>query len=358
MREARVRSAIYVICAAAGTVFLMGQRSWPMDDRIAGVICIGELSLVVMLVAANSVRSASLYALGEFLIPPMAQLCRSIFPLCALAFLSTSSTAIVYLGALTVAGETCRSFVLRAALRRSAVGLGDGTQRTPSVQSPWQAARPHLLNMSVLSLNPVIDRMFAAALGAGAVTTLDLAEKVFYVPMLAISSSVVLISAARWSQCHLEGRGFERDYRATVRRVIVLGSCLCGLLGLGVAFVALVIDHASKGASAVPVAEVTLLLLLALPGSAVATLSGRMLTAVRRTRVLPAFAILGVGANVCGDAVGAGLFGVRGIAAATAVSQTMIGGAFFIYCSSMLRRSKLAASDGDASPVSLPLGTQ
>jgi len=78
----------------------------------------------------------------------------------------------------------------------------------------------------LVALNPVVDKAFAATLPAGAVATLEYADRARVIPQTLLESTLVMVAFATWSALHARG---DRDAAragigASLRWVLALGA--------------------------------------------------------------------------------------------------------------------------------------
>lgn len=333
-------AAFYGVVAVAASVYLSVGGQWTAHQRSVGLVLLIELLALSALTASTSVQAAALYARGAFFLPTASQAARSLCALVAVALSGRGYFAVEAAAAGLVCGELGRLWLLsRWAARRASEGGGAFGTTDPAlarsmIGGVWRTSTPHVLNMLLLALNPLIDRSVAASLRPGAVTILDLGERIYLVPMLVITSSSVLVAGVRWASQGGVAVG-ESDYRAQAKRVIGIALALGVATALAVAFAAAFLSGTVT--SARQVAAVSLILLLGLVPESVGILSARLLTSIGETKVFPAFAIVGIVMNVVGDFLGMKLWGLYGIAAATALVKTATTILFVTYCRRLLK---------------------
>jgi putative peptidoglycan lipid II flippase len=99
-----------------------------------------------------------------------------------------------------VAGNAIAVAILLVMLRRVSVRLKLKAFRESRVlRSLVKLSVPLVISQSLLQLNPVIDRSFAAPLGAGSVTVFELGVRLFNVPAALLASTLIAPLAARWA---------------------------------------------------------------------------------------------------------------------------------------------------------------
>jgi peptidoglycan biosynthesis protein MviN/MurJ (putative lipid II flippase)/O-antigen ligase len=333
-----VSGGFYLLAGGCATYGIFRDAAWTPWQRHAAATVVAELAVLVLLTASNSVRAGALYALDDFLGPTITQAFKSLVPLCALAFLGRGAAAIELLALFMVAGEFVRACILGLRLHRRTRDLAPDVphHELPTI---WRAATPHAVNMIVLALNPVIDRAVAASLRPGSVTVLDLGEKVFYVPVMILTSSVILVAGARWSMSAVgvEPAMLHHDFLQTLRRGAAVSVALALVSALVLAAGYLAIGRDVAGAHARSVVLITFILLIGLPPAIVATLAARLLISMRRTAAFPALAAIALALNVGGDVIGARVAGLFGIAAATVGMRVVVAVCFTVYCLRVMR---------------------
>lgn len=331
-RAAGGTAAVYVVVGALGAGSVLLRGNWSGDEQRLCVELIAIFMGYMVAVAATSVLAGTLYAFGAFFTVRATMAIRALLPLPVLLAggLEPEATLLASAAALAL-GEALRVALLARSLRAhlraepsppGPIALAD-LGAPPSV---WATALPYGFAMVLFALNPVIDRIAAGTLKPGAVTTLDLAEKLFYAPITILMSSVLLVSGARWAQLRIDDpAAVGPDFRATVKRV--------GRLSGGVA---LVVVPALAGAAAlvggdaraagVDVREFCVVLAILMAGfpAALATNAGvRLLTVLGATRVFPVLGVTALAANVAGSFGGAALLGTAGIAASGTAWRTI-----------------------------------
>ena len=122
-------------------------------------------------------------------------------PVLALTGTLDPEAVLLWSAAALALGEVVRVVVLGWALRRALRSLPEHVPievgALAAAPSVWATALPYGFAMILFALNPVIDRIAAGTLDPGAVTTLDLAEKVFYAPITILMASASSIWGAR-----------------------------------------------------------------------------------------------------------------------------------------------------------------
>jgi len=330
LRAAAGTMGVSALIGALGATSVLLRGNWSADEQRLCVELIAIFMGYMVAVGATSVLAGALYAFGAFFTGRATIAIRSLLPLPVLvAGLDPETTLLACAGALAL-GEALRVAILARALGAhvraepdpAPVAVADIAAAPPV----WATALPYGLAMVLFALNPVIDRIAAGTLKPGAVTTLDLAEKLFYAPITILMSSVLLVSGARWAQQRIDDPdAVGPDFRATVRR--------CARLSGGVALVAVpalvavaLLAGGDARAAGVGVREfcvVLAILMAGFPAALVTNAGVRLLTVLSATRVFPVLGVTAFAANVAGSFGGAALLGTSGIAASGTAWRTI-----------------------------------
>jgi peptidoglycan biosynthesis protein MviN/MurJ (putative lipid II flippase) len=327
--------ALYVLVGAIAAAVVLERGNWTATEKATCIQVIVLFVPLIVAVAATSVYTAGIYATDEFWWPTMTQ---GIGPLVAIAIVSVIppgrvSLTVVSLG--IAVGETLRLLLLSRRLRLRVADVAHGETSSGTV-SVWRTAAPHALALAVSAASPVIDRAVAATLATGSVTLIDLGERIFFVPQLALTSSVVLVAGTRWSVRERDDRWLFHDYRRVVLQLFVLGAGLAIAVVAMLGLIRLVIGPVFAGVDTDHLVAVTAILLMGLPFGAAASSGARMLAARRRTAVLPFFAASTFTVNLGADLVGAHSFGVDGIVASSSLVRLVQCCAYLVVCRRML----------------------
>jgi putative peptidoglycan lipid II flippase len=174
--------------------------------------------------------------------------------------------------------------------------------------------------MAVIGLNPIVDKSVALTVGTGVVTLLELCERLFYIPVSLISTSLGAVFGTRWAEMAM-----DRDGRRALRRDFWRVQISLGTAGAAVAIgvsgaLWLARSHLPdviSGIDARTAAAVLAAYAIGLPAALMNNVGVRAVMALGDTRLLPLFAGAGLTANVVLDIVGARLLGATGIALAS-----------------------------------------
>lgn len=349
LREFARRSAIQgalvaLVCSAAIVlafqIVVLPHTGLSTDVQKQAMRFLWPLSLLPMFAAAASILAGSLYSLNRYFLPTTSQGLRAGSALVAAVLLrSQLGMHSVVVGLLF--GEALRLVLLASALARSTKMLPVESSGPPHrIEGLWRTMLPQTVSMSIVGLGPIIDRLVSARIGIGSVTLLELAEKLFYMPLFLMVTGVGLVSNVTWSQLGRRGAwlALRRDYYVSQTIVAALGT----FAAVGAAATVFLFRSPLSAAVAIGspsdlVATFTLYA-LGLPFALSSHLSVRLLVAHRHTRVLVVMATVGLVVNLVADLAFAALWGVPGIALAS--SLVRIGSAVLasLFVRSLLRQ--------------------
>lgn len=298
------------------------------SDGIRLVIALVPLPL---LVALTSSYSAISYARNRFASTTASQGLRAAGGLLGCLFV-TGHIGTVAVGLGLSAGELCRGLLLRRTLPPS----GPSPQRN----NRWEKeARAHFFKSStpllaatiIVAFNPLVDKSVASHLGIGGVTLIELAEKLFYVPMVLLFSAVSIVSGVVWG--HLGEKNLD-SIAVDFWRVQRVGAALSLTIAVLAATLVLAMNSVVVGALGIdhrsPFGAVFALYIIGLPFALAQSLAGRLLIIMGRTGPLPTLAVGLVVLNLVADLIGASLFGIRGIAISSSAVRLINAVAFLV----------------------------
>jgi peptidoglycan biosynthesis protein MviN/MurJ (putative lipid II flippase) len=301
-----------------------------------------------VLAALSGILSASNFALDRFAFTTGTQVFRAGGGVLFAVLLGDQLGLLAVALGLTV-GEALRALVLAAALPRGGGATGPDARGTGLAM--LRLASPTLLASIVIAVNPIVDKTVAARVGPGAVTLIELGEKLFYIPVVLLVAAISKVSATVWArQVDLDDAALRRDFwrvqrvGAAVTAVAVVLAVVAVVLGRDLAEDFLGLEPGSAFAG------VFVVYVVGLPLALAADLAGTMLIILRRTGVLPVLAVVLVVVNLVADLVGAALFGVVGIAASSTVVRLINVTVFLVVVDRHLRR-RARAVEAPAPPV-------
>lgn len=349
-QAALVAGGCYLVVVLVGAATLELRAGWSASDRLLALAVVLALAPYVLITACCSVTAAGLYAFGDFFVPMASQSLRALLPLALLAVVGGSEVALIGVALAMAVGEGLRLLLLRRCVRRRMAGLAEGVAGPPA--EVWATALPHAVSMVVAAAVPVVDRLVAAPLPTGSVTLIDLGERAFYAPMLAIMSSVVLVAGAEWARLGTDDAvRLRAAYRRALRRGAFVAVAAALLVAAALEVACAVAGDTLAGVPTGALRAIVLIFLIGVPGATVAALGARLLTSTRTTRLLPWFALGTFGLNLVADLGGAAWLGVDGIAAASTLTRTASAAVYVVVCGGLLARGGLRGDHARRTPV-------
>jgi len=240
-------------------------------------------------------------------------------------------------------GEVVRAVALdrswRARTRARQADAAGAVVRMRDLAPVWRVAAPQLLSMVIVSANPLVDKAFAATLARGSVTILTLAEKLFFVPQMLLSSALALVLGTRWARMALEdGPARLRDDFARVQMRVVAGAVAVSVVACALAFPLAGACERVLDVDGSTFVTTFQLFVLGLAPALSAALSLRLFLAAKATELLPAFAVVLFAVNVAADYAGARWIGVEGIALASTVVRCVAAALYLLFLARVLAR--------------------
>lgn len=309
----------HVIASTVLIALVMPSTTFSDDARSLATRLAVVLVAFPVLAAANSVVAGALFGVHRFAVGTYSLSLRSLGAL-TVGLLWRDSWGLEAIALGLVVGEALRTGVLvwhlRSVVREHATG---DTDEKPGAGF-WRQALPHTASMVIVSLNPMVDRSIAATLQPGSTTALELADKLYYAPSVLVGSGLAIVSGAHWAAMVGSpgtAKGLRRDYyrsqRLTMAAAVLVAAFAALVVWLGMDLVRPVFGVPP----ALPLASTFMLLVIGLPFALSAELAVRVLVIFKRTWIFPVSAVLLLCLNIGADLVGAALFGLEGIAAAS-----------------------------------------
>ena len=341
VQVAVVAGGIYAVIAAVAAALAPSMR-----DEATHVLraSLGWFGLYAAATAGASVLTAFLYAHDRFFLPPATGGLRAWAGLAALIAFPTGAGGLIAVAAAYAVGEVVRLALLAGSLWRQASGAPDVGATAGPV---WNPLLHHALSMCVVGAVPIIDRSFAAHVGPGSVTVIELAEKLIFVPVLILTSSITVVAGNRWAASHTRGADPRVDAGRVMRRLAIASTVAASLLTLAAGATALLVPEV-LGVPSTTLAWVVAAMATGLPTGVLINASTRYLTATGDTTLLPRFAAWTLIGNTVLDAVLVTAIGLAGIAIATSLTR-IVSLAFYLR---HIFRQQQPLADGVASPVS------
>lgn len=280
------------------------------------------LSPLVVLVGLSWLWSAFFSAERSFAWPAVAPAIKAV-TLVGLLLLVRDRLGISALAWSTVAGEGAALAFLVAVHRWRGGRVRPSWRLTPEHREAARQVLAVAAGSAFFLVMPLLDRVMSARLGAGSISALEYADRIYLIPLTLAGAGLLRVLLAHWSEDHARG-----DLAAVRRSLIDLQGPMALL------FVPLAVFLVVYRADAVDLVFVRGAFTRA-DAAATSTVLGwlmagylahvwwvvlyQFLTAVGRTRVLVLSGLLALAAKVAANLVLGGAFGVAGIAASTAL---------------------------------------
>lgn len=299
------------------------------------------LSPLPILIAWNAVSAGACYAVSAFGGATSSVALRTVFAV-AFGFALRDNMPIAGVAAGLIVGELTRLAILEWSVRRLIpVRTGEEPRsQSGNQKSFWRSAAPQVASTSLGSLSPMVDKTFAIALGAGAVTTLELSQRLVYAPILLALSGVGLVLGSRWAGyiANAQWRAVTAEYRRVTRLALVAGVTVVAL-SVPLAFL---LRPAAQDFLAIEdpdlLAWTFSAAALGIPCAIASQVSVRVLLAARETSAMPYLTVTLVALNLGLDFALMKVMGLPGIALASAVVNVATFVFYGIVVHRLLRR--------------------
>jgi peptidoglycan biosynthesis protein MviN/MurJ (putative lipid II flippase) len=330
---------------AVGCLVLLVIPHSRLTHEASSVVLQCALCLVPLpaLMAYCSVLCGLLYSAERFFFATWSETFRSLLA-GIVVLLPVAGKPIWAVSAALTVGEGVRALLLRVAARKS-LGLRSGGLEHCSPQPLtryWRVALIQVLSLSIVGLSPIIDKAFASGQPAGSVTALELAEKLFYTPMMLLASGVGLVVGTRWARMAEAEQWADlvHDHRRWQLRLalgstaVAVACIVCVYAAEPLLYRALSIPHT------IDFAWVFAAYAVGLPFAMAGNLGGRLFVSCKSTGLLPLFAIALLVINIIGDAIGVSLLGLTGIAFASSAYRLVDAVLYLSFAGYVIRSAR------------------
>jgi hypothetical protein len=203
-------------------------------DRGEFVVLVCAVAATPVLAGLGSIISGECVARGAPVVPIAVQAMRSLVP--ALLLLAWPGVPLWLAAAALPVGEATRAGVLAVSRRRLLRAQADG-ERTDSIAPHGLLAQA--TSQGVTQLGPAVDRVYLSSSGAGAVSSYEMSDRLFYAATQFFTMTFLYRRLAGWARLPTmepdDGRGLlRRDtrYLGTVLAVLTAGGALACVVGL------------------------------------------------------------------------------------------------------------------------------
>lgn len=277
--------ASWVVAGAALAGWLALTAPAALRDTMTFYALLGPQ---LWIAAAVAPEAAFLVARGEYRWSALSSGLRALGVL-FLYLVAPRALGLVAIAAGYSAGELLRAVVLRVrAERRRASEPEPGMEPADPPAGTVGRGAHQLAGNAMAGVGPVVERSIAASLAAGAVTRLDYASKLFYVPSMLFDLNTTSVFLSEWSRLVAGGEWerLRRDVRLTIVRVLALASVIAvGVVLAREPIVRLLLARGSfSPAEVAPVARLLAVLMAAFPFSAAGVLLAGAYVALGESR--------------------------------------------------------------------------
>lgn len=319
-------SVIVGIAIGVALPHVMGLTSFDPTTTAQAVGFYWALLPSLTLNAVNAVVKAAGEVHGRFRTAGLSPIIRTVLLLgAARLFRDVGPACLPWALALGLAGETVW---LTVVLRRAGVRIVPSFTVPPSLLRTGRAFLPVLVGETLVALNVVVDKQFAASLPAGSVSMLEYADRARLIPQTLLESSLMVVAFNAWARAR--ARDDDRGRHEAVARAIwwvfmlappALGGMIVGRLAL----VRALFEHgAFSPESSAPTAAALGAFLPGVFASLLGALVVKAHVVAARYRLVLALGILSFGMNATSDAIFVGPFGLVGLAWSTTVTNLAV----------------------------------
>lgn len=334
----------HIVVGAALVAYLDITKPKSSHDAL---LCYLLLAPQVIASAWGAVRSAFLISRAQFRWSAGSVALRAIGVL-FLVLVIPHSSGVLALAAGYSLGEIARSCVLAIV----AHGFFAREHSPRGVIAPREGtlgrAGHQLGSMAIVGMATVAERSIAATLGIGAISRLEYASKIFYIPSVVFDTNFVSFFLGEWA--HLAAAHRHRELR---RDVFFASSLVFAVACLIAAFVLIyrrTLVHLVLARGAFPLSETSRvaslvgILIVALPFYSAAMLLAGASVALHENRLIMHVSLVKVGLRVGGAAILSLMLGLTGVAVAFVASHIAEFVFLLVRLPSVLRDHELAPS--------------
>lgn len=193
----------------------------PPELDLVYLIIIETAPLAVMLVW-TSILSGAMNAHKAFFFPAFSPAFRAVI-IIAIIFLYKEAIGVHAIAIGYVIGEAVRLAILFWIVKKKGLfRLKYNLTLKPEVKGFLKTSAYQLIAMSILSFTPIINRTMASWLGAGNITLLEYADRLYMIPTSLLYHGLIVTVLAHWSERY-QREGSERLNRDLSRATKIVG---------------------------------------------------------------------------------------------------------------------------------------
>jgi putative peptidoglycan lipid II flippase len=338
-----------VIVSIAVVNFVLPHTSFTADQRASISSMLVILGALPIFVTANAVLAGGHYGYQRFFLPTTSLGLRS---LAGLLFGLTlrGNVGLDSIAYGLVAGEAARLILLAASFRRllrsedeheaEIVEADSGFLHTRAF---WRTVAPQVVAVGFGGVGLVADKTVAATLEVGGVTIVELTQRMVYMPVLLLASGIGLVLGSAWSELASRHGGraeLRRDFLRTQVRIFLLTAPITAV-SIGIVWAGRSLFRTMLGLDDPRlVATAFSMIAIGIPFALASQVAVRLLIASRRTGLFPVLAGVALLVDVGLDIGLARVFGVAGIALASACVNLFNAVAYNIVALRLLSNGK------------------
>lgn len=289
---------------------------------------------VIVIQTLTGILAAAYNSAGKFWLPPATDAVGTVVALIVIAvlkpFVGVASLSVGF-----VAGAILHVLCLSLFWRQLGIKLELNWQIEPALAKSFWLTLPMLVAMAALYLIALVSRFFAASLAEGSVSVLDYASRISSGIMEFLTSGILLVVLADWSQDAAQGDAGRLigKLRQTLRLILFgVAPAVAVLIALREPVIGVALERGQFNASLTErTASVLLFYLVGIPLDAVLRTYVRLFLAWRDTLVLGLVAILRLLSLTAFSMILKQIAGVEGLVLADLLGLTvMMAGLIFI----------------------------
>jgi len=181
-----------------------------------------EAAPLVILLVWTSILAGTLNAYQKFAFPAISPAFRAIVNL-SIIFIFKDRLGVHAIAWGYVVGEVVRLAILVGVIKRlNLFKLGISLQLDPKFKEFLKTASYLTIGMTAVGLNPIVDKTMASWLGKGSVSVLHYADRLYAIPVLFITSGLMVTLLSHWSERYYESSNprLKEDIKKAIRGIM------------------------------------------------------------------------------------------------------------------------------------------
>ena len=194
-----------------------------------------EICPLLILVVLSSILAGLLNAHFKFWLPAISPGIRAVICI-ATIFISKDTLGIHSIPLGYILGEITRLLIFIYVLtKKRLVSLRLNFHFDSELIGFFKVISFQMISMTVIGLDPLVDKAMASWLGIGSISILQYADRLYFIPITFITSGLIVVVLSRWSDNyykHKEITVLKKDVHKTIIVVAVLAAILTLVLSL------------------------------------------------------------------------------------------------------------------------------